>query len=1517
MRRRLRPQLTLPAVSLLLLGICAPLLAQQQVRITEFMASNTSGIEDDFAQKSDWIEITNTGTTAVNLLGWHLTDDAADLAKWTFPSLSLATGQRILVWASNRDRRDPAKPLHTNFNLRATGEYLGLIRPDNSVEHDFGAQFPPQASNVSYGIFSGTVETLLISPSSGSTAGSAVKYKVPTDDSAMSAWFLTGASETGWTNAHNGLGYDNNAAGVDYNPLLASDGNIGSQMFNLRTSFYVRIHFNVANTAIVSQLKLRLKYDDGYAAYLNGVYVNRDSVNSALNPPYSYSVTGVNRSDALAVVNTEQNVSTGLLVPGDNVLALHGFNQATSSSDLLLLAELAATVPSPPGNGYFTTPTPNAANSGGTLNPGPLITDVPETLPQPAANSAGSTLVTTSATANNGTQGQGGWSYGYQIGAGTYNAATSFTQFPGGAGQGAWNGTTQTWNGSAWVLNNAGAAPWTQISPSSLHPNGVNNGTQNNTIVRWTSTFAGAAVIKGNFHCPAPCGDGTFGAIYKNGTALFSGVSFQAAQSYQLSTTLAVGDKIDFVITPNVTDDYCDTTNYLMEIYQGTNNATINLPITASVAPSLNPVAAVNLKWRIMFGAETTQPMLDNGLNGDTLAGDGIYFARITTNQLANGEMIRWRVEATDTLGAVGKAPRFYDPIDSPEYYGTVAQDPSLTTSQLPVVHWFMEGNQNPDGNTRARIAIFHLDEFYDNVGANIHGQSTQGFGKKSYDLDFTGDQRFKWTTDPAARRAKDVNLLSNWADKAKVRNTMAYEICRLSGVAAHWAQPVRVQRNAQFFAVADMVEDGDDRYLERTGLDPDGALYKLYSPMQTNFSAEKKARKYEGTADLLALATGLNLTGDAYERFCYDNLDTPAMINFCAALTMTSNTDTGHKNYYCYRDSNASLLWRVLPWDLDLSFGHNWTYNAAGNAEGLPVQAAYFDDTIYYKNPVDIGGGNTMFRWGYYGDARTTEMYRRRLRTLVDTYLKPSGTDSWHHTRTNQLNAQIDPPNIVSDADLDFQRWGTWGNNDTMPVAIGRILTNNPGANVNYALPFIQGRRNHLYSTIFAQAGWPGSQPTHMPIAISSVIFNPGTTSSQNQEYIVLTNSNSIAVDVSNWKLEGAIDFTLPPGTVIPAMISGQPDRNNLYVVRNVQGFLTRTLSPKGNEKRFLAGGFPGQLSARGETLTLKDDTNFVIATSSFGPAPTPSQNFLRVSQILYAPLPPTPAELAVNPILTAADFEWIELVNTGAAPLVLDQAQFIEGIAYAFPNGVSLAAGAKLIVAANPAAFALRHPGVTVPVLGPYDGQLDNNGEQLHLVDTFGESVLEFSYNDAWYAPTNHDGYPLVILNAAATPYTEYGSRVRWGLGAVADGQPGAAVPTLGMCYDFWTNTPFTALERGDPLVSGEEIDNDNDGINNWTEYCLGSPPKSPSTGHLPTGGTVNIAGQNYTALTFRRQLNAVDVNYIVEVSPALDGAWTAVNTPVGLPVNNGDGTETLTVRDPQPQTTRQFIHLRLERK
>ncbi len=122
------------------------------VIISEFVAENVSGLKDEDQDAEDWIELWNRGGTAVNLEGWSLTDDARVPGRWRFPSLVLQPDQRLIVFASGKDRR--GSRLHTNFKLAIEGEYLGLFSPEalSVPASEVAPKYPPQRNDVSYGL---------------------------------------------------------------------------------------------------------------------------------------------------------------------------------------------------------------------------------------------------------------------------------------------------------------------------------------------------------------------------------------------------------------------------------------------------------------------------------------------------------------------------------------------------------------------------------------------------------------------------------------------------------------------------------------------------------------------------------------------------------------------------------------------------------------------------------------------------------------------------------------------------------------------------------------------------------------------------------------------------------------------------------------------------------------------------------------------------------------------------------------------------------------------------------------------------------------------------------------------------------------------------------------------------------------------------------------------------------------------------------------------------------------------
>ncbi len=149
------------------------ILAQSnKILITEFMAINSNGIIDEDGEHSDWIELYNATDEVIDLTGWYLTDDEFNKTKWQFPSIIFPKNSYIVLFASEKNRINPSKNLHTNFKLSGSGEYLGIIEPDLSVSYEFAPLFPAQRQDVSYGIYHGQyVYLTTATPGSPNIAG--------------------------------------------------------------------------------------------------------------------------------------------------------------------------------------------------------------------------------------------------------------------------------------------------------------------------------------------------------------------------------------------------------------------------------------------------------------------------------------------------------------------------------------------------------------------------------------------------------------------------------------------------------------------------------------------------------------------------------------------------------------------------------------------------------------------------------------------------------------------------------------------------------------------------------------------------------------------------------------------------------------------------------------------------------------------------------------------------------------------------------------------------------------------------------------------------------------------------------------------------------------------------------------------------------------------------------------------------------------------------------------------------
>lgn len=190
-----------------------------------------------------------------------------------------------------------------------------------------------------------------------------------------------------------------------------------------------------------------------------------------------------------------------------------------------------------------------------------------------------------------------------------------------------------------------------------------------------------------------------------------------------------------------------------------------------------------------------------------------------------------------------------------------------------------------------------------------------------------------------------------------------------------------------------------------------------------------------------------------------------------------------------------------------------------------------------------------------------------------------------------------------------------------------------------------------------------------------------------------------------------------------------------------------------------------------------------------------------LTVSEIMYHPVPspfdpPDPD--------TGEALEYIELYNELSETEELSGYSFAEGVIYEFPQGTLLNPRSFLLVASNPDAlrdfYTSRGVDLTgVDIYGPWEGALDNGGENVELRVEGGGRLLRFGYDDGgqWPAAADGTGHSLELLS----PFYDPDEPESWEISEKIGGTPGKAgrftVPTFNPVSTLpsieWTKKDF----------------------------------------------------------------------------------------------------------------------------
>ncbi|MDF2093915.1 lamin tail domain-containing protein [Knoellia sp. 3-2P3] len=574
-----------------------------------------------------------------------------------------------------------------------------------------------------------------------------------------------------------------------------------------------------------------------------------------------------------------------------------------------------------------------------------------------------------------------------------------------------------------------------------------------------------------------------------------------------------------------------------------------NQAVTVSARATLG--AAVTLTTKVMFGPDTTRPMLDDAASPGG-AGDGVYAA--TVPGVPAGQLLRYRVDVVAGSSTAAHPPAG----DSRRYEGVVATDPEQDTAKYRVLEWFMADadyndlltNHRCDG-VDAPAVIAWQGKVFDGALMHIRGQSSCTDAKVKWDVTLPKGHLI----DLGAPYAYPMDEFALNSKNAPIPG-LGWKMVEEAGNAPLRYSMVRTHRNGDFYSVVELLEKYDNVWRGQRGYD-DWAIYKVdagglrtyATPAELEASLDLDKKNGEGDyTDAWELTQWLAKPDSAAKRaWLHEHVDISQMVNFMALVVAMRQWDVGGKNFYIVRDVEGDGRWRLLHWDLDGIF------SAGRDGKGDLVTPT----TSFNKLHASL-----------LAIPEVKAMHFRRVRTLHDRFLVGNGLlstfDSWTTC-------------CASDISLDRQRWGT------------PSLTNSRQKVVDG----VQERRDQIAAHT-GQGEIPVSQTSAPAVVINEIQYAPANPAA---EYVELHNpSTTESVDLSDWVLEGVGSYAIPPGTVL------LPGAYAVFVkddptFRSVHG-----------PALWVGGEYPGSLGDTGGTVRLRQGSRVVDEVAYSAAAPWPS---------------------------------------------------------------------------------------------------------------------------------------------------------------------------------------------------------------------------------------------------------------------------------------------------------------------